>query len=75
MGIRVCIQCKQPFQYEHEHEILCEKCCHLEPHEICNSWLHLGEGSMECFIARADHPMPHFWKGEIDGKEVRVEWR
>jgi hypothetical protein len=71
---RLCDECKQPFEVEHPDMILCAACCKLEDHEICFEALGLGEGSVECHIARKDHRPPHFWEGPIGDAQVRIEW-
>lgn len=69
-----CIKCGTSFDLDHPARILCNACCYLPEDDICFEHLHLGEGMLECDIAKKGHPLPHFWRGEIDGKQVRVEW-
>jgi hypothetical protein len=73
--MRLCVDCRKPFEPIHEDAIVCAPCCHLEQSEICFQALSLGEGSVECAWARKDHPEPHLWEGVIGDAKVKIEWR
>lgn len=69
-----CVQCGRLFDPPFEKAVLCSECCHLEDHEICFEALSLGEGSVECDMARKDHLPPHIWIGTIGDCVVEIRW-
>ena len=72
--MRACERCGKMFIPVVPEAIVCSGCCHLPDEKICFDHLHLGEGSVECFLAHKGHPQPHYWEGEFDGATVRIEW-
>lgn len=71
------MDCKKWFEPEFHQAIVCTECCRIPDELVCHDNLHLGEGMIECDLARKSHfpDMPHLWEGMIGDKKVYIEWR